>query len=117
VQLNSRLLQEKIAEKSKLLSQLEQAKMQEELNSAMTQLTASVGDDVPTLAEVKEKIEVRYSKAKAASELSGQSAEVRMLEVEQATVNMEAQDRLAAMRAELGLGAAPGSTPIEPPAT
>jgi phage shock protein A len=116
VQLNSRLLQDKIAEKSKLLSQLEQAKMQEELNSAMTQLTASVGDDVPTLAEVKEKIEVRYSKAKAASELSGQSAEVRMLEVEQATVNMEAQDRLAAMRAELGLGAAPGSTPIEPPA-
>ena len=32
------LLQEKIAEKSKLLSQLDQAKMQEEMNSAMAQL-------------------------------------------------------------------------------
>ena len=38
VQQNSRLLQEKIAEKSKLLSQLDQAKMQEEMNSAMAQL-------------------------------------------------------------------------------
>ena len=34
VKQNSRLLQEKIAEKSKLLSQLEQAKMQEEMNKA-----------------------------------------------------------------------------------
>ena len=52
VQQNSRLLQEKIAEKSKLVSQLEQAKMQEEMNSAMDQLNETVGDDVPTLNEV-----------------------------------------------------------------
>jgi len=43
VQQNSRLLQEKIAEKSKLLSQLDPAKMQEEMNSAMAQLTETVG--------------------------------------------------------------------------
>ena len=43
VQQNSRLLQEKISEKSKLLSQLDQAKMQEEMNSAMAQLNESVG--------------------------------------------------------------------------
>ncbi|MCU0260966.1 MAG: PspA/IM30 family protein, partial [Ilumatobacteraceae bacterium] len=109
--------QDKIAQKSKLLSQLEQAKMQEELNSAMSQLTAGVGEDVPTLAEVQEKIEARYAKAKAASELSGQSAEVRMLEVEQATANVEAQARLDAMRAELGLGGGTAATPIEPPAS
>ena len=53
VQQNSRLLQEKIAEKSKLLSQLEQAKMQEEMNKAMSQLSETVGDDVPTLNEVQ----------------------------------------------------------------
>ena len=52
VQQNSRLLQQKIAEKSKLLSQLEQAKMQEEMNTAMSQLSETVGDDVPTLNEV-----------------------------------------------------------------
>ncbi len=84
---NSRILQQKIAEKSKLLSQLEQAKMQEEMNSAMTQLNETVGDDVPTLREVEEKIQVRYAKAKAASELTEASVESRVLEVEQATAN------------------------------
>jgi phage shock protein A len=120
VEQNSRLLQEKIAEKSKLLSQLEQAKMQEEMNSAMNQLTQSVGDDVPTLGEVKEKIEARYAKAKAASELTGASVESRILEVEQATANVEAQTRLSQLRAELGLdtgGAAPAVGAGEAPST
>jgi len=106
---NSRVLQQKLAEKSKLLSQLEQAKMQEEMNSAMTQLNETVGDDVPTLREVEEKIQIRYAKAKAASELTEASVESRVLEVEQATANLEAQGKLSELRAELGLdgGAAP----------
>jgi len=110
VQQNSRLLQEKIAEKSKLLSQLDQAKMQEEMNSAMAQLTETVGADVPTLSEVQEKIQARYAKAKAHAELSETSVESRVLEVEQATANVEAQSRLSELRAELGLG---GGTPAE----
>jgi phage shock protein A len=113
VQQNSRVLQQKLAEKSKLLSQLEQAKMQEEMNSAMNQLNETVGDDVPTLKEVEEKIQVRYAKAKAASELSEASVESRVLEVEQATANVEAQGKLSELRAELGLDAAPAAKPIE----
>jgi len=108
---NSRLLQEKIAEKSKLLSQLDQAKMQEEMNSAMAQLNESVGTDVPSLAEVQEKIQARYAKAKATSELNETSVNSRILEVEQATANVEAQGRLSALRAELGLGGAPVAEP------
>jgi len=108
---NSRILQEKIAEKSKLLSQLEQAKMQEEMNSAMTQLNETVGDDVPTLKEVEEKIQVRYAKAKASSELTETSVQSRVLEVEQATANVEAQGRLSELRAELGLDAATAAAP------
>ena len=65
VEQNSRLLQEKIAEKSKLLSQLDQAKMQEEMNSAMAQLNEHIGADVPSFEEVREKIEARYTRAKA----------------------------------------------------
>jgi len=107
---NSRLLQAKIAQKSKLLSQIEQAKMHEEMNAAMGQLTATVGDDVPTLAEVEEKIQVRYTTARAASELSGASVQARVLEVEQATANVAAHGRLAEMRDEMALGAA-GSAP------
>jgi phage shock protein A len=111
VKQNSRLLQERIAEKSKLVSQLEQAKMQEEMNVAMDQLNETVGDDVPTLKEVEEKIQARYAKAKASSELSETSVESRVLEVEQATANVEAQGRLSELRAELGLGGTPQSTP------
>jgi phage shock protein A len=114
VQQNSRVLQQRIAEKSKLLSQLEQAKMQEEMNSAMNQLNETVGDDVPTLKEVEEKIQIRYAKAKAASELTEGSVESRVLEIEQATANVEAQGKLSELRAELGLETAPSApTQIE----
>src|SRR6478735_8510251 len=115
VKQNSRLLQEKIAEKSKLLSQLDQAKMQEEMNSAMAQLTETVGADVPTLSEVQDKIQARYARAKAHAELSETSVESRVLEVEQATANVEAQGRLSELRAELGLdsASAPAPRPVE----
>jgi phage shock protein A len=111
VQQNSRLLQQKLADKNKLLSQLEQAKMQEEMNKAMSQLQETVGDDVPTLSEVQQKIEARYVKAKASSELQESSVESRILEVEQASANVEANSRLSELRAELGLDA-----PAEAPA-
>jgi phage shock protein A len=106
VQQNSTALQQKLAERQKLLSQLDQAKMQEELNKAMSTLSESVGQDVPTLDEVRDKIEARYAKAKGMAELQGQSVENRMLEIEQATANSAAQDRLASMRVELGLASA-----------
>ncbi len=108
---NSRLLQQKIAEKSKLVSQLEQAKMQEEMNSAMEQLNETVGDDVPTLKEVEDKIQARYAKAKAAAELQETSVESSVLEIEQATANVEAQSRLSELRAELGLDSAGATAP------
>jgi phage shock protein A len=113
VQQNSRLLQEKLSEKSKLLSQLDQAKMQEEMNSAMAQLNESVGADVPTLSEVQEKIQARYAKAKATAELTETSVESRVLEIEQATANVEAQSRLSQLRAELGLGGATEPQQVE----
>jgi phage shock protein A len=114
---NARLLQQKLAEKNKLLSQLEQAKMQEEMNKAMSQLNESVGDDVPTLNEVREKIEARYAKARAHQELNQGSVESSILEVEQATANVEAHSRLSQLRAELGLdGPAPAEVGAAAPA-
>ena len=89
--------------------------MQEEMNSAMAQLNESVGADVPSLAEVQDKIQARYAKAKATAELNETSVTSRVLEVEQATANVEAQSRLSELRAELGLGggAAPEPQPVE----
>ena len=103
---NSRLLQQKLAEKNKLLSQLEQAKMQEQMSKAMDQLNETVGADVPTLKEVSDKIEARYARAKASSELGETSVTSRIHEVEMATANVEAQGRLSQLREELGLNPA-----------
>ena len=117
---NGQLLQKKLAERQKLLSQLEQAKMQEQMNKAMSSLSETVGEDVPTLNEVRDKIEQRYAKAKGMSELTGSSVETRMIEIEQAAQNWEAQSRLDAIRAELGIEseapAAPAPTAAEPAA-
>ena len=113
VQQNATALQRKLAERNKLLSQLDQAKMQEQVNKAMASLSETVGEDVPTFDEVREKIEGRYAKAKGMSELTESSVESRMLEVEQAAANSEAQTRLAQIRAQLGLGAAGADAPAE----
>jgi phage shock protein A len=107
VQQNSAALQQKLSERQKLLGQLDQAKMQEQMNRAMASLSETVGDDVPTLDEVRQKIEARYAKAVGMSELQGSTVESRMLEVEQASINSEAQTRLAEIRAQLGLAPAP----------
>ncbi len=56
---------------------------------------------VPTFNEVQEKIEARYAKAKASAELQEVTVESRVLEIEQATANIEAQSRLSELRAEL----------------
>lgn len=105
VNTNAANLQRKLAERQKLLSQLDQAKMQEQMNTAMASLSETVGQDTPSFEQVREKIETRYARAKGMTELTGQGVESRMLEVEQASVNVEAQARLAEIRAQLGLGA------------
>jgi phage shock protein A len=115
VQQNSLALQKKLAERQKLLSQLDQAKMQEQLNTAMATLSENVGQDVPTFDEVRDKIEARYAKAKGMAELQGSTVENRMLEIEQATANTEAKGRLDEMRVELGLASAPQPAAVEPP--
>ena len=109
---NSNVLQKKISERQALLSQLDQAKMQESVNSAMKSLSESVGDDVPTFDEVREKIEARFSKAKAVAELTEGNVETRMLEIEQAARDVEAQQKLSQIKEQLGLEAAPAAEAI-----
>jgi phage shock protein A len=103
-------MQKKLSERQRLLSQLDQAKMQEQMNAAMSSLSLTVGEDVPTLDEVRDKIEARYAGARGMAELTETSVESRMLEVEQASINVEARARLAEIRTQLGLEA-PSSEP------
>jgi phage shock protein A len=114
VQQNAIAMQDKLAERQKLLSQLDQAKMQEQMNTAMTSLGETVGQEVPTLDEVRNKIEARYAKARGMAELADTTVESRMLEVEQASMNAEAQARLSQIREQLGIEAGEPGEPEQP---
>jgi phage shock protein A len=109
VQQNALALQQKLAERQKLMSQLDQAKMQEQLNKAMSSLSDTVDQTAPSLDQVRNKIEARYAKAIGTSELTGQTVESRMLEVQQAALGSEAKSRLDAIRAQM-LGPAQPAT-------
>lgn len=111
---NRMALEKKYAEKTKLLSQLDQAKMQERMTSAMASMSATVGDDVPTLEEVRRKIEQRYAQALGAAELQADSVDQKMLEVEQASVDFEATARLDELRSQLGLPTQIPPAPVAP---
>ena len=102
---NAQQLQAKVAERQKLLSQLDQAKMAEQMHRAMESMSAEVGQDVPTLDEVRSKIETRLARAQGTTELQRESVQGRMLEVEQAAAASQAAARLSEIRSKLGIEA------------
>jgi phage shock protein A len=96
------MLQQKIAERTKLLSQLEQAKMQEQAAASLRQMSElAAPGNTPSLEEVRDKIERRYANAIGSAELAQNSVQGRMLEVQQSTVDMAGASRLEQIRASL----------------
>jgi phage shock protein A len=111
VETNAQIVQKKLAERTRLLSQLEQAKMQEQVAKSLQQMSElAVPGNVPTLDEVRDKIEARYAKALGHAELAGNSVEGRMLEVEKSTLDAAGQARLDQIRASIS-GQLPAATP------
>ena len=100
---NAVALQRTLSERERLLSRLDQAKMQEQMNAAMRQLSQPVGGDTPSLDEIRTKIDRRLATAQAMTEVSGASVDIGMLEVERAQAEAESASRLAAMREQMGL--------------
>ncbi|MFI7078285.1 PspA/IM30 family protein [Micromonospora sp. NPDC049903] len=102
VENNSMILQQKLAERAKLLSQLEQAKMQETVASSLESMSAlTAPGSTPSLDEVRDRIERRYSTAMGRAELAGNSAEGRMLEIQKATLDVAGASRLDQIRASM----------------
>ena len=102
VQTNSQILQQRLAERTKLLSQLEQAKMQETVSKSLQQMSdIAAPSNVPTLDEVRDKIEKRYAVALGQAELARDSSGARIMEVERATLDMQGTERLDEIRASL----------------
>ncbi|AEX44461.1 hypothetical protein CDHC01_1400 [Corynebacterium diphtheriae HC01] len=104
VERNAMVLQQKVAERTKLLSQLEQAKMQEKVAESIQSMNSISNRDTPNLDQVREKIERRYANALGTAELAQNSVQGRMAEVEQAGIQLAGHSRLEQIRAEMSGG-------------
>lgn len=117
VENNQALLQEKLAERTRLLSQLEQAKMQETVATSLESMSSlAAPGNTPSLDEVREKIERRYATAMGRSELASNTVEGRMLEVQRSTLDLAGASRLEQIRASMAgeqLAARPETPAVE----
>jgi phage shock protein A len=99
---NRMILEQRLAERTRLLSQLEQAKMQETVAASLESMSAlAAPGNTPSLEEVREKIERRYATAMGRAELASTSIEGRMLEVQKSTLDMAGSSRLEQIRASM----------------
>ncbi|WP_370965726.1 PspA/IM30 family protein [Amycolatopsis sp. cg9] len=102
VERNSQMLQQKLAERTKLLSQLEQAKMQEQVSASLNQMSQlAAPGNTPSLEEVRDKIEKRYTTALGQAELAQNSVQGRMMEVQASTTQLAGHSRLEQIRASM----------------
>ncbi|MGW0433242.1 PspA/IM30 family protein [Micromonospora sp. NPDC003197] len=117
VENNSMILQQKLAERTKLLSQLEQAKMQESVARSLESMSSlAAPGNTPSLDEVREKIERRYANAMGRAELAGNSVEGRMLEVQKSTLDLAGSSRLEQIRSSMA-GEKLAGSPAQPSVT
>ncbi|OAA24761.1 phage shock protein A (IM30), suppresses sigma54-dependent transcription [Frankia sp. EI5c] len=115
VEENTLRMQRLAAERTRLLTQIEHAAMHEQMGRVMEQMSSlpPVGD-VPTLADVRDKVEKRYATALGRQELASQGLEAQMIEVRRATMDAQAQGRLAELRAGLQSGHSSPARPAVP---
>lgn len=103
VQQNATKLQELSAKQIELMGTLEQAKMQEQVNQAVQVMSATLDDEMPSLASVEEKIEKRKAQAMAKAEIYEATPQGAEAELRQAINETAADAKLEELKAELGL--------------
>ena len=109
VENNAMVLKQRLAERTKLLNQLEQAKMQEQIARSLESMSElAAPGNVPSLDEIREKIERRYAHALGRADLASNTVEGRMLEVQRSTLDMAGAARLEEIRASLSGGSSAG---------
>ena len=98
-----------------LRGQARQAKMQETATRASDQLGMIDRDpSVPTLDEVRDKIERRYADALGAQELTQNAVNTQMSEITSSGTDMKANARLAEIRASMHADDKPEAITAEP---
>lgn len=109
VEQNAGALQHQLTERAELLTELEAAKMQERMADTLRQIGSfAVTSDVPTLATVRDRIDARFARATGRGEIAADTSDARLLEAEQAEIELEGERRLEEIRRSLGLISATG---------
>lgn len=122
VQESADQLQQKLDEKSVILSQIDQANMQKEMAASLKQVSdLTRSSDVPSLDEIKQKVTRQFADAQASTELSSTSPEVLEMHAHHAALTSEADQILAELDSgsftPAALAAAPSPPAVESGAT
>jgi phage shock protein A len=90
--------------------------MQEQVSASLRSMSEiAAPGTTPSLDEVRDKIERRYANAMGAAELAQNSVQGRMMEVQQASVEMAGHSRLEQIRASMRGEALPSGGAVANP--
>lgn len=112
---SAHLLHARLTEGARLTTEIEAARMQERIAETLTALDAMApSGSVPTLDQIRARVDRRVSIAAARSELAGSGTGARMLEIERAGLEESGRQKLVEIRHALGLPerTSPGSTEV-----
>jgi phage shock protein A len=105
VEQNAHLLQRQLNERSRLLGEIEAAKLAERMADALRQVDRiAIGGELPSLGQIQERVDRRLAQATGRGELAASSADLKMIDVERSMIDREGEERLAEIRKEIGLG-------------
>ena len=101
---NAYALQRQMAERSKLLTELEAARMQERMAEALNRISSlAPAGNVPTLPQIQEKIDRRIGRGAGRIEIARDGVESRLMEVERAVIDARGEQLLDEIRRREGL--------------
>lgn len=104
---NAYALQRQMAERSKLLTELEAARMQERMADALNRISdLAPAGNVPTLPQIQEKIDRRIGRGAGRIEIARDGVESRLIEVERAVIDARGEQLLGEIRRREGLAPA-----------
>ena len=111
---SAHLLHARMTEGARLTTEIEAARMQEHVADTLTALDEMApGRSIPTLEQIRTRVDRRVSIAAARSELAGSGTGARMLEIERAGLEETGRQKLLEIRQALGLPERTSPSPTE----
>jgi phage shock protein A len=107
IEQNAYTLQRQTAERSKLLTELEAARMQERMAEALARIgSLAPAGNVPTLPQLQEKIDRRIGRGAGRLEIARDNVESQLIEVERAVIDTRGEKLLDEIRRREGIAPA-----------